>query len=341
MGVAVASLFASYQDHLPRVGTRGPQTASGQAVPARAEAAALLQPASQQLIGPTGAVKAVQFSGASRRVVTIAADASLRVWDATSGALIHRIALQEGAATALATQDTLAITGHSDGTLVLWDLDTGNRLASFKRGTDALTAVAFAPENDHLVAASGDGSLVVWNRKSPATPVQVSDARAGAVTTLVRVTARDAVAYALADKTIRLTSSEGLAPIRSYRGNGALITALDSPDDGRALASAGADGQIRIWSTASNRMIRSFKAHTGSIIALSYAASGDALASAGADGILKIWDAKRGRLLASAQGRASGVHALAFAADGRRIATAEGDGTVRLWDSGSVKANRE
>ena len=197
------------------------------------------------------------------------------------------------------------------------------------------------PEADHVIAASSDGSLAVWSRKSPASPIHISDTSGAAVTSLVRVSARDAVAYAMADKSIRLTSSEGLSQIRSYRGHNARITALDSPDDGRALASAGSDGQIRVWSTASSRLIKSFQAHTGSITALSYAPSGDALASIGADGILKVWDAKRGRLLASTPQRSLGVQAIAFAADGRRLATAESDGTVRLWDTGLVKSSRE
>ena len=356
-GIAIASLFTVYQEHwqerLPVVAAQGAQ-ATNRASPqpvvlvprteqafARTESGAQLQQASQQLVGPTGVVKGMHFLGESRRVVTIGSDATLRLWDATSGAALLKIMLPEGPATAMAVQDNQALTGHAEGTLVLWDLDKGERIATFRRNVNALTAVAFAPEADHVIAASSDGSLAVWSRKSPATPVQISDTSGSAVTSLVRVSARDAVAYAMADKSIRLTSSEGLSQIRSYRGHNARITALDSPDDGRALASAGSDGQIRVWSTASSRLIKSFQAHTGSITALSYAPSGDALASIGADGILKVWDAKRGRLLASTPQRSLGVQAIAFAADGRRLATAESDGTVRLWDTGLVKSSRE
>ncbi len=359
IGVAVASMFTIYQDNwrdrLPgtNVDAARPHASAATsphviamvpraepvAVSAAASNAQLVQ-STQQLVGPTGTVKAVHFLGESRRVVTIGTDATLRVWDATTGASLKKIALPEGAATALAAQDTRALTGHSDGTVVLWDLDKGERIVSFRRNGEALTAVAFAPETDQMIAASRDGSIAVWSRKTPAVPLQVSD-NSGAVTSLVRVSARDAVAYALADKSIRLTSSEGLSQIRSYRGHAAAITALDSPDDGRALASAGSDGQIRVWSTASSRLIKSFQAHAGSVTALSYAPSGDALASIGSDGILKIWDAKRGRLLASAPQRTPGVHAIAFAADGRRIATAENNGTVRLWDAAPIKTSRE
>ncbi len=354
IGIAVASLFTIYQEQWRSPGRVTPGTQSLASAPLSAQAAgapsetpaivdasAQLLPSSQQLIGPTGAVKAVHFIGESRRVVTIGSDGTLRLWDAATGVAVRKIVLPEGPATALAAQDNQALTGHSDGTMVLWDLEKGERIATLRRNAEPLTAVAFAPEADHVIAASRDGSIVVWNRKSPAAPLQVADSNGGAVSSLVRVTARDAVAYAMADKSIRLKSSEGLSQIRSYRGHSASITALDSPQDGRALASAGSDGQIRVWSTASSRLIKSFQAHAGAVTALSYALSGDALASIGSDGILKIWDAKRGRLIAAAPQRTPGVHAIAFAADGRRIATAENNGTVRLWEKTPAKSSRE
>ena len=359
IGVAVASMFTVYQEQwrervpgasVPVVPVQGAQSAGPSFVntqslrvdaPMIADANAQLMPSTQQLVGPTGAVKAVQFLGESRRVVTIGGDGTLRLWDATTGMSLRKIVLPEGAATALAAQDSQALTGHSDGTLVLWDLEKGERIATLRRNAEPLTAVAFAPEVDHVIAASRDGSIAVWNRKSPAAPLQVGDSNGGMVSSLVRVPARDAVAYAMADKSIRLKSSEGLSQIRSYRGHNSTITALDSPQDGRALASAGSDGQIRVWSTASSRLIKSFQAHAGAVTALSYALSGDSLASIGSDGILKIWDAKRGRLIAAAPQRTPGVHAIAFAADGRRLATAESNGTVKLWERTPAKLSRE
>ncbi len=351
-GVAVASLFTVYQDQwrrellpntapLPRQQALVPIPPRNETAPQRSETGATLQLASQQLVGPTGVVKSLQFSAEGRSVITVGADATLRVWDTSSGVQLRKDTLPEGPATALATDDKRALTGHSDGTLALWDLEKGERIAMFKRNAEPLTAIAFAPEVDHAVAASRDGSLTVWNRKAPATPLQVGPAGTGTITSLVRVPARDAVAYAMADKTVRLASSEGLSAIRSYRGHTAAITAIGSPDDGRALATASADGQIRVWSTASTRLIRSFQAHTGPVTALSFAPSGETLASIGADGILKIWDAKRGKLLAAAPQRTAGVHTLAFAADGRRLATAEHDGTVRLWDAGTLRLARD
>ncbi len=351
-GVAVASVFTIYQDQwrrellpntapAPKQQALTPTQSRTEPAPLRADSGTLVQPALQQLAGPTGVVKALHFIAEGRSVVTVGSDATLRVWDASSGVQVRKVSLPEGPATALATDEKRALTGHSDGTLALWDLERGERVAIFRRNSEPLTAIAFAPEADNIIAASRDGSLAVWSRKAPATPLMVSPAGSGPITALVRVPARDAVAYAMADKTVRLANSEGLAVIRSYRGHTAPITAIGSPDDGRALASAGADGQIRIWSTASTRLIRSFQAHSGPVTALSFAPSGETLASIGADGILKIWDAKRGKLLATAPQRTAGVHALAYAADGRRLATAEHDGTVRLWDAGTLRLARE
>ncbi len=346
-GIAVASLFTIYQDQWrhelavppPKQQALAPRLETVQ--PARIDPAAVVQPLAQQLSGPTGVVRAVHFAAEGRLLVTIGADATLRIWDVSSGAQLRKIALPEGPATAFTSDEKRALTGHTDGSLVLWDLDKGERLTTFRRSTEPLTAVAFAPEADHVIAASRDGSLAVWNRKTPNAPLQISPAGTGPIASLVPIPARDAVAYALADKTVRLASSEGLTTLRTYRGHAAPITSIDSPVDGRVLASASADGQIRIWSTASTRLIKSFQAHNGPVTALSYAPTGEAVASIGTDGLLKIWDAKRGKLMAVAAQRTAGVHTIAFAADGRRLATVQHDGTVRLWDAGQLRLARD
>ena len=358
-GIAVASLFTIYQEHWP-LGMVGPrpsaarQAAPNPATPKQvalaprqdsavppAETSSPLQLASQQLVGPTGSVTAVCFLGDTRRVATIGTDATLRLWDGNTGAMLRLIALPEGAATALAAQETLALTGHSDGKLVLWDLEKGERLATFRRSADALTAVAFAPESDRFIAAGKDGTLAVWDRKAAATPVQVIDHSGGVITRLVRVPANDAVAYTLADNTVYLSRSEGLTPIRSYRGHTGTITAIGSPENGRSLASATSDGQIRVWSTRTNKVLKSFQAHAGPVTALSYASSGDVLSSIGTDGYLKIWDARKGRLLAAAPRNGAAVNAMAIAADGRHLATAGTDGSVHLWDAGGIRLARD
>jgi serine/threonine protein kinase len=352
-GIAVASLFTIYQDQLPRElllpksqalvprAEAPATTATAPPQPVRNEQAATLLASAQQLAGPTGVVKSLHFSAEGRSVVTAGSDATLRIWDANSGALLRKITLPEGAATALATDEKRALTGHADGTLALWDLEKGERLVQFRRNAEPLVAVAFAPDADNFIAAGRDDTLTVWSRKTPAAPLLSAPANGTTIAGLVRVSARDAIAYAGPDKTIRLLNSEGLSAVRSYRGHLAAITALDSPDDGRALASASADGQIRVWSTASTRLIKSFQAHAGAVTALSYAPSGEALASIGADGMLKIWDAKRGRLLASAPQRNGAVRALAYAADGRRLAVTQGDGSVQLWDAGTLRLARD
>src|SRR5258706_145723 len=77
--VAIASLAVAYQDSAPRTEARGAGMMSSQS-------ADLVQ--AMQLVGHTGPVIGVATSDQGRWVVSAGADATLRVWNAGSGALV-------------------------------------------------------------------------------------------------------------------------------------------------------------------------------------------------------------------------------------------------------------
>ena len=56
---------------------------------------------------------------------------------------------------------TLA-TGLSDGTIVLWDSETGTRLEEVKGHQRQVTSLAFSPDGRTLVSGAFDGTMKLW-----------------------------------------------------------------------------------------------------------------------------------------------------------------------------------
>jgi hypothetical protein len=324
VGAGIASGAVALQGKLPQIETRGAGIVSSQSSE-RLELA--------QLKGHKSAVAALAFSDDGRQIVTAGRDATLRIWSAASGALQRTIELDNGAASALAVQGRRALSGHADGTIVLWDLDKAEKVSTFRRNEAAIWSLAFLGEPGRFAAAAHDWSVAMWDVRGSGGPLHVFEGHESAANSVAYSARGPWIASGSADRTVKLWSLSNLALIRTYRGHKDFVTALAFAPDGRVMASASLDGGIRIWSTSSNRLYRTLSGHKGRVGGLAFSPAGDLLASGGEDGIVKLWDFKTGRALRLLAGHSGPVRSVAFATDGRRVATASEDSTVRTWDA--------
>lgn len=92
-------------------------------------------------------------------IVSAAADASLRIWDANSHDLKHILGAHGGAITCFAHDETKVVSG-SDGSLKLWDIRTGKFVRDLVAGINSVWQVVF--RDNVLVAATNRGGNTVF-----------------------------------------------------------------------------------------------------------------------------------------------------------------------------------
>ncbi len=253
IGVAIASAAVYLQDPAPQVQGRGQSTTTSQPASDLAQLG--------QLTGHKGAVTALGLFDQGRSLASIAADGTLRIWNAATSTLARTIELDDGAATALAVSagDKRVVTGHKSGGLVLWDGEKAEKLAQFQHGELAITSVAFLSDGQRIIASNAGGAMAIFDARSPGSAPLLLEAQDGTALPAQMVSAarqRASIAFAGTDKAVKLWQldqvrgrADAARPVRSWRPNDAAVTALDTAGHGWAVASGMADGSVRLWST--------------------------------------------------------------------------------------------
>jgi WD40 repeat protein len=223
------------------------------------------------------------------------------------------------------------VTGHANGAVALYDLDSQRRLHRFKRNDARIWAVTFVGSEDRVAAASHDWSLAIWETASESAPAAVLEGHENAVQAVAADPSGQWLASGGADRAVRIWNVESRDTRRFYRNNSDFISSLAFSPDGTNLVSGSLDGTIKVLSLNTYRAQRTLSGHNKRITSLALSNFDDLLASASEDGIVRVRSLKRSRQLLALPGIGSGAKTVAFTNDGRTLLTGGQDGVVRLW----------
>ncbi len=150
IAAAIASVGFAFHDRIPQLlSARGNAITTGTiAKPVANPDPSLTQ--SAEIKAHDGAVEGLALSGDGRLIVTTSRDPELKIWSYDSHYQQGSIALEDGPATSLAVRNNRVVTGHSNGAVAIYDLDTRRRLFRFKRNDATIWAVAFVGSEDRV-----------------------------------------------------------------------------------------------------------------------------------------------------------------------------------------------
>ncbi len=212
----------------------------------------------------SGGQPAPRFAGDGHRVTALAwhprqtwfavgaADGSLSVIDADTGARKCTVHANAGAITVLLAADdgVRLLVGTWEITLQVWNVDTGTRTTSLAGHTDIITAVA--RDGPSVVTASADNTARLWHLDGPTAPLTLAGHRgpllAAAAHSGLAVTGSD-------DETARVWDLQSGAPVHILRGHDGPVTGVGFVDGGRAIVTADRSGALRVWDVAAGTCI--------------------------------------------------------------------------------------
>lgn len=234
-------------------------------------------------------------------------------------------------ACAITPDGARVLSASVDGTLRLWDLQSGQELRVLTGHTEAVTGCVITPDGQHAWSVSHDGTLRQWS---------LTD---GLQKSLHELSCGQLAGCSLSADGTRLAIASGGGEIvfldvvrqvplwtrRHNKGRVWLYCIALSPD-GRRIATGDMDGGVKVFNTETQRELASLSRHDGPIRVLVISIDGQLLLSASHDGTIKVWDLRTGQELRTLRGHKHWVCGMAL--DAQHIISGAQDRTLKLWN---------
>ncbi len=282
------------------------------------------------LVGHKGEVHAVAAS-ADGAIFSAGIDRTVRIWDASSGAVRRQLDAHDAAVNALAlSADGRALaSADQSGTVNLWSLTEEGEPASLSSHEGAIWALAFSPDGETLASAGDD---LVIRLHDPARRRQLAALRGHslAVYTLAFSPSGFLLASAGLDHDVILWDLSKNRLAARLAGSTGRVWSLCFSPDGHTLVSTGSDGVVWFWDVESGAARTTFRGYGTWSWSAAFSADGKTLALGGDDGKIRLCSSSTGQLRADLKGHVAPVLALDFVASA--LVSASADGTIRVWD---------
>jgi WD40 repeat protein len=278
----------------------------------------------------------VAFSPDGRRLISGDKDGSVRLWQIPPVKRPSPVSVLPGAwgTLAISPDGRRLVTVGED--YVLWDLDTGEKLATLTELRGYRAGCDFSPDGHQLLTGGQQGKIRIWDfaRNSLSEFDTGSDEDIGGVKTFGTT---NFMLLSLETRTWRFKLwnfdthevIHEIIPPAETRGVGKGNDISPRGD----LALSHGDGGLTLWKATSGWSSARLAAHRRAVTGAAFTPDGRIMATGGEEGLAKLWDVATHREIVRFKGHLKSVQSVAISPDGGRLATG-GGGTeaVKLWD---------
>ncbi len=234
------------------------------------------------------------------------------------------------------------VSGGHDGTIRIWDTNTGQCLRVLEGHLDGVQSLALSADGGRLVSLSSI-DLRLWDTGTGQTLKLLENSEEwdpetgelidfsewhpdGASSVAISADGRWIVS---AGTTLRVWDSENLELRVVLEGHSNQVQKLCFSEDGNNIVSASDDGSIRVWDIKQGSCVRCLEEN---FYPEAVALGADGTLAVGAKEAIHIFDLRTANRLLTLEGHRSSVTALALNADGTRLISGSYDKSLRVWD---------
>lgn len=262
-------------------------------------------------------------------------------FDGPGGALLRTLEGHSSTAygVAVTPDGKRAVSGSTDYTLKVWDLESGRVLRTLYGHSSTTCGVAVTPDGKRVISASGDKTLRVWDLET-GTVLRTLEGHSHSVEGVAVTPDGNVAVSASEDKTLKVWDLATYRTMRTLEGHSGAVNGVAVSPDGKCAVSASDDNTLKVWELKSGRALRTLEGHSGPVLSVAVPPDGTYAVSASRDKTLKLWNLETGRVLRTLEGHSNALHSVAVTPDGTCAVSASDDNTLKVWDLNSGRALR-
>jgi serine/threonine protein kinase/WD40 repeat protein len=270
-------------------------------------------------------------------------DGSVRLWDLSTRSKVttlrsgmHRRAGHEGLVTSLvfSRDGAFLATGHLDGAIHVWSLDTGDELKVRLGHDSSVGGLEFSPDGTLLASGGMDANLKLWRMEQLrlGEPERRLIRQPAGVTSLSFVRDGTHIVTGHANRILRVQDVAKGRLTSTLRGHQAAISTLTVAPDGNLIASGGQDRMVRLFDLQKRSEVCCLEGHKKAVSSIAFFPIGQQVVSVAMEDHLVIWDPVKRSPAFTLWGEPGESFAGVKVFDnGQQIVCALADGRIRIW----------
>lgn len=290
-------------------------------------------------------ITSVSWTSSPQRVFTTLGKNYVSVYDPSNRTETRKIGQQDGIVSAcdVHEESSRLATGSNDGSVRVWDGDSGHLVMALREKGSAIEWVRWSPNGRWLGVYDSSLTLTIWDvearRQTAAVKVDYGVSIDWRPPIWNAESTQLAVLLDNRRQIVLLNVDDRVKQIFPDKDTGAFrwnsITWDTSTGDLVAVGFAPSDhGNIECWDAASGELNRAFPRDTqiDSVLSCALSPDGKLLATASNE-VIDVWDFAAGTRIQQLHGHKADVRCLVWSADGQWLASASDDKTIRLWNA--------